>query len=789
MRFQLFSLFLAVCMLFSLAGCRRGENEGAVTSDGNVSGGNLPGVSDSGHTEVLTGVYRAEELMTPGIAESAVLSYSTPYYDPLLGTLTFCVKGADGAGHVVTTSPESGVVSDLVFDLPEGRRIERSAVTEDVCYYATNDEYGGGEVILHRVDLESGQADEIGPVEAYFANAEDTTSPYGFSVFNLLVDADGDLWIGSEKEIVVLDPDFRRVQSFTSWGFNFGMRADDEGGVWERVSDRITRYDKTTGKTRSYPMFDSPEAIFFGAGHDFYYTTSTGVWGADFGENDLIESELLMNYANSGVSISSAFLWTVIDAENFIFTEEGSRRGIYLHHASEDISLSSLRVIEVAYAFDLQWDMGILGADELIVEYNRSHPDRYILMKDYSVYDTDENPDGGVNKLVMDMMTGIYRPDIVIGQMRDVFGVRGTAADTEQIVRQKMYTDLSPWLEKDDTVNRDNLFGAVQRLFATEDGGMWGISPVLEFATLASEAGRLGGYSAESGWSLGELLDYAEGLPADRVLEIGLTQDTAERNLLGPDGYRSFIDTDNAVCSFDSEDFLRWLRFYGNLPADAQALKRLTDVTDSWSADALHLTQTGDAAVRWVSCYNGIGDLLQIEAFFNTKDWSLVGFPHEGGNGTLVSAKSAMMMTSFCEDGDFAWEVIRMLMTDAYPHSCPALKSTFDEKAVPELDHYYQLTINGNSTSTTVGMRGENTPTTESMKQPGYVFLLEQRDIDRLKDFLDNDAGYPMTESVSPQITEIIREEISAYTSGVGTAEDCAKKIQSRVSIWLSEHE
>ena len=218
-------------------------------------------------------------------------------------------------------------------------------------------------------------------------------------------------------------------------------------------------------------------------------------------------------------------------------------------------------------------------------------------------------------------------------------------------------------------------------------------------------------------------------------------------------------------------------------------MKRLTDVTDSWSADALHLTQTGDAAVRWVSCYNGIGDLLQIEAFFNTKDWSLVGFPHEGGNGTLVSAKSAMMMTSFCEDGDFAWEVIRMLMTDAYPHSCPALKSTFDEKAVPELDHYYQLTINGNSTSTTVGMRGENTPTTESMKQPGYVFLLEQRDIDRLKDFLDNDAGYPMTESVSPQITEIIREEISAYTSGVGSAEDCAKKIQSRVSIWLSEHE
>ncbi len=27
-----------------------------------------------------------------------------------------------------------------------------------------------------------------------------------------------------------------------------------------------------------------------------------------------------------------------------------------------------------------------------------------------------------------------------------------------------------------------------------------------------------------------------------------------------------------------------------------------------------------------------------------------------------------------------------------------------------------------------------------------------------------------------------------SFLSGVGTAEDCAAKIQSRVSIWLAEH-
>jgi hypothetical protein len=37
-------------------------------------------------------------------------------------------------------------------------------------------------------------------------------------------------------------------------------------------------------------------------------------------------------------------------------------------------------------------------------------------------------------------------------------------------------------------------------------------------------------------------------------------------------------------------------------------------------------------------------------------------------------------------------------------------------------------------------------------------------------------------------LTEIVQEEISAFADGIVTAEDCAAKIQSRVSIWLAEN-
>ena len=79
-------------------------------------------------------------------------------------------------------------------------------------------------------------------------------------------------------------------------------------------------------------------------------------------------------------------------------------------------------------------------------------------------------------------------------------------------------------------------------------------------------------------------------------------------------------------------------------------------------------------------------------------------------------------------------------------------------------------------------------PTPADLDVPGWVSVPTAEDFARFETFLDNNAGYPLTERISPDINEIIEEEISAFFAGVGSAEDCAKKIQSRASIWLSEN-
>ncbi|MCR5682925.1 MAG: hypothetical protein K6G29_10805, partial [Clostridiales bacterium] len=63
----------------------------------------------------------------------------------------------------------------------------------------------------------------------------------------------------------------------------------------------------------------------------------------------------------------------------------------------------------------------------------------------------------------------------------------------------------------------------------------------------------------------------------------------------------------------------------------------------------------------------------------------------------------------------------------------------------------------------------------------------DEEQIARVRAFLDAPVA-PAYEELPFEVASIIREEISSFLGGVGTAEDCAKKIQSRMSIWLAEN-
>ena len=781
-----FAAVLAVLLL--LIGCGKREAAPEVSS--------VPGVSaDSARTEVLTGVYRGTELVLPegyNTLSASRLAQVVPGIDRETGTVSVYTQDAYGRGIALTLSLNAGVVREVEVPIPDGQRLSCGVFDGDDFFYITAEEVGENGVQdavvmnLHRLDCSTGEVVSSGNLRGLFSTADE--QEYGLSASSLAVDADGDYWIGTGDEILVLSPEFQWKAAFTG-RFNLPMRltAAPDGSVWHPNSETVRIYDKNKpDAVETLLLPERPTRIVFCEGFDFCYSSGSGVYGAML-DGKTVTAACLMSFGNSSVDAQSSSFLGAFDTEDFLFVE-GSPARFSVYQSSEDVNLSTLRVIEVASAFDLE-HLGS-GFTTRIVEFNKSHPDCRAVVKDYSQYSTAENPDGGTNRLMMDILTGIYRPDIVIGKTRGGWNSKQDAAVIETLVRQGLYTDLSPFLDADDTVNRETLFGAVQRFFATEDGGMWGIAPSFRMETLIAPTALLGQYA--DGWTLTELLDTAENLPEGTYLMGGLTQENAERSLLGQDGYAAFIDTENAVCSFDSPEFLRWLNFCASLPADLNTL-RASGGLDNPRSENLQAYYENHVLLQNIPITNGFQDLPYLESTFGTKDWTLVGFPAEGHNGTAVFCDAATVMTSFCTDPDLAWELIRALISETWAaiSNNPALEPKEREYEAQFMGYGYTIiSYNGLSRSVRGGdaLNGE-IPKQEDLTSPGWVCFPTWEDYDRYVDLLNSVIAYPMTESVPPEITSIISEEISAFFGGVGTAEDCAKKIQSRVSIWLSEHQ
>ena len=73
-----------------------------------------------------------------------------------------------------------------------------------------------------------------------------------------------------------------------------------------------------------------------------------------------------------------------------------------------------------------------------------------------------------------------------------------------------------------------------------------------------------------------------------------------------------------------------------------------------------------------------------------------------------------------------------------------------------------------------------------ALEKPGVVSFFTEEAREELVSVLDR-AGSPIMGTTDQQILEIAGEEMSALFAGSCTAEECARRIQSRVGILLAE--
>ena len=178
----------------------------------------------------------------------------------------------------------------------------------------------------------------------------------------------------------------------------------------------------------------------------------------------------------------------------------------------------------------------------------------------------------------------------------------------------------------------------------------------------------------------------------------------------------------------------------------------------------------------------------------DTEDYTLIGYPTYGeytSSGRL-SFNNQFVITKFCENKAIAWDFIKSAVAPKMKYSqkltnddLPITSGSFNKLCKIMYGYEFEYYYGGGFAYHQIDP--ENPHTTESLDAPGVVVHFTEKDAETLLDYIDNECGSAVSESIPYEVSSIINEEISAFLGGAKTAGECAKVIQSRVSILLSE--
>ncbi len=216
--------------------------------------------------------------------------------------------------------------------------------------------------------------------------------------------------------------------------------------------------------------------------------------------------------------------------------------------------------------------------------------------------------------------------------------------------------------------------------------------------------------------------------------------------------------------NFDSDEFIEFLKFIKDIPNDY-----IIDPNEFDYEEQLTNAYDKDESL-FIMCEIGAADSLAYYEKLFLKDASkAVGYPNNRGyKGYIRPNQYTIGISAKTKNKDAAWEFVRYFLTEEYQDSItafvPASMKSFDKQAkrLMNTDHYDWFYM-------------YDTVTVEP---------INQNDVDKVRDVILSSGGNSYYDE---KIIRIIEEEAEPYFAGEKTAEEAAKMIQSRVSIYLKE--
>ena len=401
---------------------------------------------------------------------------------------------------------------------------------------------------------------------------------------------------------------------------------------------------------------------------------------------------------------------------------------------------------------------------DMVINFNRHSSDCRISIKDYSEYNTDDDYSAGLTKLTTEIMAG-NMPDLLA--MSDL--------PYEQLAAKGLLEDLYPFLDADSELGREDIMDNVLR--ASEiNGGLYQIASQFNVMSLIGSSKVVGD---EPGWTYDELYEALATMPEGcDIMDYYATRDAILQALLIIN-MNSFVDWTTGKCSFEGKDFTDMLEFAAHFP------ETVPD-DGEYVSDTTRIAE-GKQMLMSAGIYD-IDDSFYNNSYFGGSI-TYIGYPTNEGVGNVLNLTNNYGMSSSCKNKEAAWQFLRGLLTmDSQRfYGLPTNKNLFEQKMKAAMTPEYEEDENGNIRLDENGEKSMIPRSTwrDELGNEVVYYALTEEDAAKLREAI---VAADRLYTQDTGLVEIVQEMTQAYFAGQKSAEEVARLVQSKVSIYVNEH-
>lgn len=511
-------------------------------------------------------------------------------------------------------------------------------------------------------------------------------------------------------------------QCFSSDGKLYVCGNSAEGEILSTINPLDCSVEKSA--KLEVDIFD----IIAGTDYDLYISNGISLYGYDVGSGQLTE---ILNWVSAGVTG---------DYKGVIAMGDGS----FLYYTSREICYIRPAMVESGETTALT--LGTMDSTFLksyVIDFNASNYYYEVQIIDYSQYNTAENPNGGLTRLNLDIVSG-NAPDII-----DL-----SSLPRDQFEKAGLLEDLYPFIESDDSLSETEFVSPVIKSLET-DGQLFTLVPCYTVMLLEGHRDRVGNRNE---LNFSDLLALKNSMgEGENPFGLTMSKKAFIETMMSVSNSK-YVDWETKKCSFD--DFATLLEFAAALP-DEYDLSR-----------DLQMINSGEQllSLQYVGTYM---DLVAFNYYFDY-DLGLYGIPSAKSSGAVVCPYITLAISSGSANKTGAWEFLRMFLLDD------------NQKIFSEM----MLTI------TEYGMDCSKDLIKQWQTSDGLLYL---NDINGNQVAIDSNAKdcevlfEDMIQSVTgvynfnQALFDIVWSEAQAFFCGDKSAEEVTDIIQSKVSIYVAE--